>query len=192
MSLNVMTFHVRGITPICFHRGGLANPLDKFSKAIKAITRKAKKTDDELLEIARLEWFGSLYVNDDDRIVVPGRGIESAIKQTAKRSKLGKVVQASVMSDGDWELNFPKKNTSVEKLWDDENYRLQILHRVGPSRVVRTTPIFREWSLSFDLSFMPSEIDSGVLEKIVRDCGQLNGMFELRPRYGRFEVVKVE
>ena len=41
--------------------------MNKFAKAMKAITSKRKKTDEDYIELARLEFFGGLYADDQGR-----------------------------------------------------------------------------------------------------------------------------
>ena len=45
------------------HNARLANPLDPLVQEIKKLTGKRKKTEDDLLQIARLEWEGGFYFN---------------------------------------------------------------------------------------------------------------------------------
>jgi len=38
MSYKTIDFHVRGVAPLLMHNGQIANPVNKFAKAMKAIT----------------------------------------------------------------------------------------------------------------------------------------------------------
>jgi len=42
------------------HNGQLADPMNRFTKAIKEITGKRKKSDSDHMEISHLEFLGSL------------------------------------------------------------------------------------------------------------------------------------
>ena len=49
---------IRSLSPLIMHNGQLADPFNHFSKAKKEITGKRAKTDADMMEIARLDWFG--------------------------------------------------------------------------------------------------------------------------------------
>src|ERR1700748_2033656 len=52
-----------GCTPLVIHNVRLANPLDSYTRAIKAISSKRSKTEDDHAEMMRLEWEGGLYID---------------------------------------------------------------------------------------------------------------------------------
>ena len=52
------------------HNGQTADPRNRFSKAMKLISGKRKKTDSDLDELARLEFLAGLYLEGGD-IVIP-------------------------------------------------------------------------------------------------------------------------
>ena len=63
--------------------------------------------------------------------------------------------------------------------------------KVGQNAVMRTRPIFPEWELIFTVSYDSKLINKGSLKDFVTLAGTQIGLFELRPKFGRFEVVKV-
>lgn len=186
--MEILKVKLTGIVPLVVHCGQLANPMNPIVKAIKVITGKRKKTDEDILEIARLEWLGSLYLNADKQYVLPGVGIESAVKDAAKMSKLGRVINRAVMVPADPLIEFPMMKLSPDALWEREEHRLQKMMKVGTSKVLRTVPQFPVWSVDVELSYLPDQIDRQTLLNVLGDCGRLNGMFEYRPHWGRFQV----
>jgi hypothetical protein len=54
-----------GRTPLVVHNDQLANPLGSYTKAIKAISSKRAKTEDDHLEMSRIEWEGGLYIDPE-------------------------------------------------------------------------------------------------------------------------------
>lgn len=54
-----ITLH--GINPLLMHNSRLSNPLDPNAKAMKKVSGKRQKTDEDHAELARLEHAGSLY-----------------------------------------------------------------------------------------------------------------------------------
>ncbi len=68
--MKTATYTIRGTTPMMMHNERLANPFDDLTKAIKAISGKRKKTEDDLIEMSRIEWLGGLYSIDSDKPVL--------------------------------------------------------------------------------------------------------------------------
>ena len=56
---------ITGTAELLMHNARLANPLDSAAKAMKAISSKRVKTDEDHAEMARLEHFGSLYYDSE-------------------------------------------------------------------------------------------------------------------------------
>jgi hypothetical protein len=52
---------LRGTTPLLMHNPRMVDPFFEVNRQIKAITSKRKKTDEDLKQIERLEWYGGLY-----------------------------------------------------------------------------------------------------------------------------------
>jgi|694.fasta_scaffold71624_6 hypothetical protein len=183
---------IRGLTPTIMHNGQLADPLNEWVKQMKDITKKGtKKTDADIIELARLEWMGSLYVNDKGRLCWPAENLEALIRSGAKATKSGKDVQAGVLVDDNAELIFPDAKKSVEELWGNASYRYTVGVKVGQSRVMRTRPIFRDWSLEFTVSYNPSVVKSeSDLLAWIDQAGATIGLSDFRPKFGRFERVK--
>jgi hypothetical protein len=59
---------LEGQSPLVMHNERLADPLDEFTRAIGAISKKRNKTEADHMEIGRLEFFGGLYANP----MIPG------------------------------------------------------------------------------------------------------------------------
>lgn len=198
-----LTFRIKGISPLLLHNGRLSDPLDQASVALsKAVKeQKKRKTDDALVEVSRIEFLGGFYVDDSGAPCIPGEVLEALIRSGAKATKEGKAVQAGLICEGNFPIIYqgPK---DPEKLWnegrkpDDESPmagrrfvdRRRV--RVGQAAVMRTRPIFREWELEFVATFDPSLINKDSMIEFVEAAGKA-GLCDGRPRFGRFEVVKV-
>lgn len=178
---------VRGVVPVLLHNGQLADPLNEFSRALKAVSGKKDKTDADHEEMSRLEWFGSLYT-DEGKIILPGENIEAAIIKAAQKLRLGDKAKTGVICD-DTPVMIYDGPKDPEKLWKDRAFRDRRAVVIKKNRVMRTRPIFHDWKLSFTVSFLPSVINKDKLIEILRICGQLVGFGDFRPRFGRFEVV---
>jgi hypothetical protein len=181
-----ITFKLTGVAPLVMHSGRLANPLDPATKAVKAVSSKRKKADEDIEELARLEWIGSLYA-EDNVVGIPSDNIEAMVAEASKAQKMGKQFKAGVFCDGFFPLEYdgPK---DFEKLWNGGEHRLTVQARVMASRVMRTRPIFKKWSLVCQVAFFPQVVNREAVIEAMEHAGVFVGLGDWRPRYGRFEV----
>lgn len=178
---------ITGISPLIMHNGQTADPLNKFSKAIKEFTSKRKKTDADLEEIARLEWFAGLYVDKEGYAIIPSVNMEACIGEGAKVQKLGKQFKSAVFVDKDVRVQFPGIRPA-EELWSDEEFRDSRGVRVQQSRVIRMRPIFHDWSCEFTVGFNDELVNVGQVQRAIEDAGIQKGLLDHRPKFGRFEA----
>lgn len=183
-----LQFRIRGIAPLIMHNGQLADPLNEWAKALKKVSGKRDKTEDDHLEMSRIEFYGGLYVNAEQRPVIPGPNIESLLVDGSKVRKLGKKFKAAIISDGDWPLEYDGPKTADE-LWADKRFVDRRGAPVGGGRIQRTRPIFRQWGLRFSVSYLPSVLNPEQVKEALQAAGQLVGLCDYKPRFGRFEVL---
>lgn len=181
-------FSISGLTPTIMHNGRLANPLDQFSKLIKEVSGKKKKTDEDYERMARLEWEASFYLDDQGRPCWPGENIERMIVDAAKKSKQGPSAKAGLYCDGLFPVKYSGP-TDLESLWADEQFRICVGVKVNNSKVMRTRPIFHRWAMDFVVDFMPDVVSEKEVRQWVELAGNIIGLSEWRPKYGKFEVV---
>ena len=84
--------------------------------------------------------------------------------------------------------SFPDADKSPDELWNMKKYCMRIGMRVSNARVMRSVPVFANWSVDLKVSFLESELDEKTIAGVVRDCGIINGFLEFRPRHGRFVI----
>jgi hypothetical protein len=187
--LESTTFAITGITPTIMHNGQLANPLNRWARAIKEITGKRKKSEEDMEAIARLEFLGSLYLLDGDSGAPcwPGVNIEIMLRDAARLEKRGKDVMRSVWVPDDAPLVYdgPK---APEKLWEIERFRDIRSAVVSGRRIVRCRPVFHDWKLEFAVQFSAEAVNPDDVARWVRIASSSIGLSDFRPRYGRFNV----
>jgi hypothetical protein len=183
-----LTVTLTGTAPCVMHNGQLSDPLNKYSRAIKEITGKRKKTDADHEETARLEWIGSLYVNEKGQVVWPSENIVSMLSAAARKRKEGQQAKSAILCDGDFVLEYPGAKKDVNELWKDENFRLRVSVRVSQARVMRTRPIFRNWKLTTTVQYDPDLVNKKTVMEWFEIAGQQIGLSDWRPKFGRFVV----
>lgn len=181
-------YQIQGVAPILLHNVQMADPLSEISKLIKEVSSKRKKTEADHAELARLEWYGGLYLDKDKHIVIPGENIESMLVAAAKKNKLGSQFKAAIYSDGNWPLIYdgPK---DIDKLWDCGKFINKTSVKIQQARIIRTRPMFSNWQLKFSVHYLSDTIDVKQLNEAVVIAGRIIGLCDWRPRFGRFEVI---
>ncbi|WP_068424681.1 hypothetical protein [Piscicoccus intestinalis] len=177
---------ITGTAPMLMHNGRLANPLDPATQALKTLTAKRKKTDDDLIDIARAEFLGGLYIDPDVGPYVPGENVERVILDAAKLTKNGMNVKRGLFIETDVNPIAYHGPRTAEGLWEDENFRLIRTVRNQQNRVSRCRPMFTDWRTSAEGTIDESVLDFRTLAAIVEQAGAYVGLGDWRPRYGRF------
>jgi hypothetical protein len=182
-----VTFKIKGLTPCIMHSGAMADPLNEYSKAMRDVSGKRKKTEDDHLEMARIEFIGSLYI-EDNRVVWPSINLESMIIAAAKKSKQGSAAKAAIIVHESAPLEYagPKDPAA---LFADKQFVDRRAVVVQMSRVMRTRPIFRQWGLTFTVSYHEDLLDEKDIRKFVEVAGREVGLSDFRPKFGQFVVV---
>jgi hypothetical protein len=175
----------QGVAPLCLHSGELANPLSPAAKRIKKLSSKRRKTDEDLLDLAKVEWEGSFYWSDDYGPCVPIDNVYSTTVNGARKSKMGKEATLGIFIEGlknfgdaaliKLEYDGPR---SMEELWGDGNspFVYSKLVTLNRSRIVRTRPIFPQWSIRFRTKFDANVINRESVIKSMEDAGFYIGL----------------
>jgi len=189
-------FRIKGVVPTIMCNGHTADPLNKFAKEMKKISSKRNKTEEDYLELARVEWFASIYTDDKGRPCWPSENIESMMIAAAKKTRKGTDAKAGIFIEKNAPIIFDGPKT-VEGIWkskkfDNNPFISRVPAVVNRSRVMRTRPIFHEWALEFDVSYFPDMFDDDQIIATVATAGRIIGLSDWRPKYGRFEIEKAE
>jgi hypothetical protein len=184
MTVQTVTYRLTSSAALMQHNGQLADPLNRWSKLIKAISAKRKKTDADYAEMARLEFSGSLYM-DPDGPVIPSFSINAMLVNAAKKFREGDMARTGVFCFSHARLNYDGPRT-MDGLWAEERFRDARLVKVQTARVVRTRPIFNEWSADITLDIDTSILNPNRVNEWMDTAGRLIGLLEMRPTLGRF------
>lgn len=128
----------------------------------------------------------ALYKDDKIGCYVPSSWIEASMREAAKnfkkrgRGSFKDTILSSVFVD-------EEKIPLGKKTYDELDQRPAVIQR---QRILKTRPKFNEWKLSFTLAFDSGRITKETLKSILIEAGQIKGIGDYRPKFGRFEVVK--
>ena len=188
--MNMHTLHVRvtGTAPLLMHSDRLSNPLDPVTRAHSLLTFRGKKTEEAHLAIARSEWQASMYHDKALGPYIPAQNFESCMVAGAKLQKLGVKFKQGVMVLEDKVKLAYKGPREVDKLWDAQVFTDVRGVRVGTSRVPRCRPKFDDWAAEFTITYNPSLVEERDVLLSLSKAGELIGIGDFRPRFGRFTV----
>lgn len=184
-----------GGTPLLMHNERLADPLNPFAKALAEKTGKRGKTDTDHEEIARREFMGGLYTSEagtgkKDGLplgvpVIPGWNVLRCLQDGAKRNKRGQDVLRGVYPAAEFatvEFDGPR---AADELWRG-GFWVRKGVGVGRSRVIRTRPMFTDWTAELPVDVDPTVFDVEAIVVAWRNAGQYCGIGDGRPIHGRF------
>jgi hypothetical protein len=179
-----------GVAPLLQHNPRLADPMDPITRQMKAITSKRKKTDEDLEALENLEFEGGLYMDPDPRIgpFIPATWVKSCLIRAGVITKDGQNIQRSVHpTDIVLPLGY-RGPRDLAGLKGDPQFRDRQSVRVGMKRVFRVRPKFTEWTLDAVLVLDESVLNFDRFAEIASTAGQMIGLGDYRPLYGRFDA----
>lgn len=174
---------------LLMHNGQLAGPLNEWTKKLKEVTGKRKKSDADHEKIMEIEFQGGLYYDDKLGPVIPGFVIDGCLVAGAKKRRLGKTFQSCVHAADDlYKLEYDGPRDR-EGLWSDPRFRDYRGVQVNRARVYRTRPKFTNWRLKFVVELFPCELNPDDVKEAVINGGAYSGIGDFRPRFGLFNLV---
>lgn len=184
-----VTVELSGVGAMLTHNERLASKLDPIARQMSAISGKRTKSDEDHAEMARIEFLGGLYLTDGNRVGVPAWNVFRAVQDGAKFHKLGKQVERAVLPVGADVVEVQHSGPgTAEAMWSAGCFDQRSV-KVGQSKVTRTRPRFEGWSVSVPFLIDVELLDLDDFERAATLAGQLVGIGDYRPRFGRFSVV---
>lgn len=170
-----------------------ANPLDEYSKAIKELTSKRKRTDKEEEDLRRLKWEAALYYDKELGPYVPTEMFWRSLQDAARLSREGKSIERGVTIAGDkvrLDYDGPRKINDMFAAGKYVDVR-QAKPRSG-GLVIVARPIFPPpWHATFDVVYDPDQINQANLLAHADKAGKLIGIGTYRRSFGRYSVEPV-
>lgn len=179
--------------PMLLHNGRLANPLDPHTRALKALTSKRSKTDEDLAAMIQVEARAAAYETPDNEIGLPDANVWRSMQEAAKAYKRGADVARAVIYDPIRVAPVLIDGETInvdEYLKDGEHIDYRPVG-VNGRTVMRARPVVREWSTSHEFEVFTDIVNIEDIEMFLERAGRLHGVGDHRPQYGRF-TAKVE
>lgn len=189
MAWQTLTYRLKSSAPLLLHNGQTADPTNRYSKAMKAISSKRAKTDADYEEMARIEFQAGLYMGVDGP-VLPNTVIDATVLNGAKKLKDGPKAKAGCFCLDHAKLEYDGPRTA-EELWADERFHFAAKVRVGQASVMRMRPRFEEWACTLTLNVDDEIVNPSQVDRWLKAAGAQVGLCDWRPQFGRFTVERV-
>lgn len=176
-----------GTRPMLQHNGRMANPIDPFTRQLKALTGKRTKTDEDLVSIMRVEARGACWETVDGLLGIPNAAIWRCLYDAAKAFKRGEDIKRALNFE---DLTVPvligeSAVTCDEWVSTMEHIDYRPVKLMG-RKTMRARPLLREWQSVHVFELFTDVIDARDLVPIIERAGRLVGLGDWRPTYGQF------
>ena len=179
-----------GLVPTIMHNGRLSDPDDPITIELSPLLHDRKKTNETLEKIAELKFIGSLYMNDDGEYIWPGCNVESMLGKGSWKggTKLSKAESRAVFFCDDFVLTKFDGPKDPEERMKDPRCRDRRSVVIDKKRVMTVRPIFKNWVAEGIVNYNTSFIVKKDVQALFVYCGEIIGLSDFRPKFGRFDV----
>lgn len=199
MAMRTAKINVTGIGTLLLNNPQTVDRFNKYARRMAAINaKKARRTDDDFLELRELEIRSKLYFDDDLGVYVPGSWMMESLAVNGFRvAKLSREVVRGSLFVAEPKLKLTYANMSKVKKIEDivMNPEFHWLANLPQKqvRVMKAFPKFQEWSFSATIEFDDKMIDPGSLTAVAQHAAKYGGFGDFRPTFGRAvaEVIHV-
>lgn len=179
-----------GTRPLLMHNERLASPLDSYARRLRELTAKRNKTEEQLWEIARVEFEAGMYFDDQFGPCLPGSLLRKSLIDGARLMKAGRKIERGVVI-ADFMLPLVYEGPrDIDGLWGGGKSPFVDMRsvRVGAARVDRCRPIFHKWLIEAEVIADPGVIGLETFTEAARMAGEFEGIGDYREMYGRYSV----
>ena len=182
---------IEGTRPLIMQSDRLVDALDPLAQELKrAAKSKDKNSEKGQQEIARIEFMGCLYQDENGVVGIPQDNLLRMLRDGGAKERMGKEAQSQLtILDEFHPLQYAGPKTA-EKLLADPAHVFRKSVVVGRARVMRTRPRFPAgWKLSFQVLIGGNAtLKVEDVRRFIDSAGPL-GIGTFRPRYGGFKVI---
>ncbi len=191
-TLKNLTLNIIGEGALLMHADRLANPLDALGKEMKKISKKRTKTDEDHLEMARIEYVGGLYFDKLIGVYLPSHMLKASFVAGAKKVKKGPQAKSGIFFKESKNKLIHTGGDTIDELWADEQFRLTTSVVVSRARIMRTRPCFPAWSCIVQLMYDNTALDADEIVDFANRAGSICGLGDWRIEkggdFGRYRV----
>jgi hypothetical protein len=185
-----ISFVIEGTEPLLMCNPQTVDPFNHYKIASARITKKRAKTEEDLLELRRIDVESKLYFDPDIGVYVPATWLTSALAGAAwKQKKISKAEMRSAIfpEESRIKLHFSgmKKVKGPSDISGNPEFNKLLLLKQGQVKVPKAAPIFHDWKFSTSLTFDKAVVDKETLVDLLTYIAFYGGFGDFRPTYGR-------
>jgi hypothetical protein len=173
--------------PVLLHNVRLASPLDSYARMLRELQEKRSKdrTETDHHQIARVEWEGGLYYNDELGPCLTVFMIYASLVEGARRLRKGTKVEQGVLVKNDGleipiQYDGPRK---LDELWD-AGFRYTCSVAVGTGK----SKVRVEWHVEVPLMLDENELNLADFQRVAQAAGRV-GIGDYRRFFGKYDVT---
>lgn len=195
--MKTVTLLLEGAQTLLLHNAADSlNPFHGRNKIKKQLTSKrTNKTEEDQIQIARLEWEMGWYWSDSFGPVIPTWNICMSLETAARKTREGGLFRDGVtIAEPETVLEYDGPR-DLDGLWGKGldgspfvDYRPTGQQKV---RIMRCRPKLREWHLQARFFVEETILDIDRFLYFAETAGQYVGIGDYRAQYGRFSVKVV-
>lgn len=189
--MKTMKIAVTGTTALMLNNPQTVNPFNEYSKALKPLTSKRSKTEEDLLEIHRLKFLASLYY-ENGTYVLPSEHFEQSIISAARERKLGRAFERSFYIAENSVLEFRDNDKTPEELFKIGAYVDIRAVGIKNSMVTTSRAIVPNWSTIVECSYDETQLDEKDIIDVFAVAGMRYGVGTYRRKFGKFAIKKIK
>jgi hypothetical protein len=181
---------LKGTSPLVMNNPRGMDKLDPLTRVIDELLDKKERTEADDAEISRLEWLRALHYDKSVGIFVPWampRRLLRDVGNLVDRNKGGKKVERGLAPASSRIPLIYDGPSEPETLYTDERFRWRSWAKVNGKGIMKTWPIFPEWTLQFEVELAEDILDLDHLVRFADWGGRYEGLGSAhRLGYGRF------
>jgi hypothetical protein len=191
MSIESINVKISGIQPLLMSNPQTVDRFNPFAKEIAKINaKKTRRTDEDYRHLADLEVRSKVHWSDDHGVFVPSTWLLAALcKNGFNLKKLAKdKIRGSVFTTAPKiKLNYEGQDVvqTLDDVVGNPRFRYQMNVKQGQVRIMKSMPIFKDWSFETELEFENTQIDPSDLKALLEYSAKYGGFGDFRPTFGR-------
>lgn len=180
-----------GNRPLMLHNVQLASQFNPYAKELKKLNNNRAKTEEDRMEIARVEFEGSLYWDNTLGPVIPGANLFASLIGGAKLRRGGMKVQRGLIVEDFMMPLIYDGPRDIKGLWGNGESEFVDIRPVTVQRakVDRCRPIFDIWAVEANIIIDTSTLEFSEFQEFATLAGKTAGLGDYRAMYGRYDVA---
>ena len=154
--METLNGRIEGIEPIMLNNPQCVDPFNRYSRAKKKITSKRTKTDEDLLDLRKLDIESKVYFNEELGVYVPSTWLMAALAGSSwnkAKIKKAEIRSAVFPTESKLKLHYADENLvkGLEDISGNEKFFNSMLLKQGQVKIAKSAPIFHNWHFDFEI-----------------------------------------